>query len=107
MGLISLFNDLIKLVRQQINKNPHAGFERVGLLSLSNDLIKLVGQQVIKSPDAGLRAWCRVTSTCKRLWDMQLPESSSEWRLDVREDFEGETKAKQAQLTQGNLLCIC
>ena len=70
------------------------------LLSLNNDLIYLVGKHVITSPKAGLRAWCRATSTCKRLWNMQLPESSSERLLDMDEGIEGESKAEHAWLAQ-------
>lgn len=83
------------------------GLKMAGLLSLTNDLIELVGKHVIRNPDAGLEAWCLVTSTCKRLWDMQLPGSSSEWLLDMEYDFQGESKTNSAQLAQGNVLSMC
>ena len=68
----------------------------IGLLSLPDELIELVGKAVIDSRQAGLREWCRVTSTCKRLWAMQLPESISEWSLDLDDELGGESKMKQA-----------
>ena len=80
----------------------------IGLLSLSNDLIELVGKEIIvDEEDSGLEAWCRVTTTCKRLWDMQLPESSSEWLLEMNDDIRSESKIRQLQLAQGNVLCMC
>ena len=54
----------------------HHNLSMEGLLSLPNDVIELVGEHVIGTNRAGLREWCRVTSTCKRLWHMQLPESA-------------------------------
>ena len=68
----------------------------VGLLSLPDELVEHVGKAIIDSRQDGLREWCRVTSTCKRLWDMQLPESTIEWSLDLDDDFVGESKIKQA-----------
>ena len=79
----------------------------IGLLSLTNDLIELVGKQVIEDPGAGLETWCRMTSTCQRLWAMQLPDSSSEWHLHMDDDIRGKSKMKQAHLAQGDLLCMC
>ena len=72
------------------------GLKMPGLLLLSDDLIELVRKQALESPKAGVRAWCRVTSTCKRLWDMQLLESSAEWHLDMGKNIRGESKVKRA-----------
>ena len=68
----------------------------IGLLSLSTDLIEVLGRQVIRR--AGLRAWCRLTSTCKQLWDMQLPTSPSSWSFDVNDDIRSKSKREQASL---------
>ena len=50
----------------------------VDFLSLRDEVIELVGNEVMSGREAGLRMWCRATSTCKRLWDMQLPSSAIE-----------------------------
>ena len=64
----------------------------VGILSLPDELIELVGRQVINSQHNGVRTWCRVSSTCKRLWDMQLPGSAIYWSMDLELSIEGESK---------------
>ena len=66
------------------------------LLSLPDELLEAVGTQVISRDKAGLREWCRVTSTCKRLWDMELQDSASKWSLYHGGDIEGESKVSYA-----------
>ena len=52
----------------------------VGLLSLPDELIEHLGRGIICSNKCGrFRKWCRVASTCKQLWHMQLPGTTSEW----------------------------
>ena len=79
----------------------------VGLLSLPDELLEAVGTQVIGCDKAGLREWCRVTSTCKQLWDMQLPGSASQWSMDLEGDIEGESKAADALLAHSKVPCMC
>lgn len=79
----------------------------IGLLSLSTDLIELVCEQVLTSPEAGLKAWCRLSSTCKHLWDMQLPHSTSDWLLDMNDSIEGGSKTKNARLALHTLMHVC
>lgn len=68
-----------------------------GLLSLPDEVIELIGKEVLSSRQIGLRNWCKLTSTCKRLWDMQLPGSTIHRSLDLNKDIEGESKATVAQ----------
>ncbi len=73
-----------------------------GFLSLPDELIERVGEQVIRSYDIGLslRAWCRVTCTCKRLWEMQLPGSAVGWDMKLYNVSEGESKVLSMWLAQ-------
>ncbi len=63
-----------------------------GFLSLSDSLTELVGQKVIGTRQEGLKDWCRVTTTCKRLWDMQLPGSALKWFINLSDDIKGASK---------------
>ena len=69
----------------------------VGLLSLPDEVVELVGKHVIKRHD-GLKAWCRLTSTCKRLWGAQLPGSAYSWSIKPDVDIEGKSKASALSL---------
>ena len=64
----------------------------VGLLSLPDEVIELVGKQVIRWHGDGVRAWCRVTSTCKYLWDMRLPDSAVAWSMDLDKSIKGKSE---------------
>lgn len=70
-----------------------------GFLSLPQEVIDLVGKQVIsgrepREPEAdGIRDWCRLASTCKELWSMQLPTSALRWSLHLDIRLKGESKA--------------
>lgn len=65
----------------------------VGLLSLPDELIEHLGRGIICSNKCGrFRKWCRVASTCKQLWHMQLPGTTSEWFVDLDRDIEGESE---------------
>ena len=59
----------------------HASSKMTGFLSLPDEVVELIGKRVVDRYD--LSAWCRVTSTCKRLWGMQLPGSASSWTLCI------------------------
>ena len=65
------------------------GVTMMGLLSLPDEVIELVGMHFL---EPGLRQWCQVTTTCKRLWDMQLPESSFDWVVDLADGMESKSK---------------
>ena len=69
-----------------------------GFLALPNEVVELIGERVIERH--GLRAWCRMTSTCKRLWSMQLPGSAYAWSIDFDFDIEGESKVNLSSLAQ-------
>ena len=71
----------------------YSGLNMEGFLSLPNEVIELIGKQVIGSPQlgAGLQAWCHLTTTCKRLYAMQLPGSAFEWSIELDFDPEGES----------------
>ena len=64
----------------------------VSFLSMPDDVIKLVGKRIIGSRHAGLREWCRVTSTCKRLWTMQLPDAAFAWSVESKTGMIGKSK---------------
>ena len=78
----------------------------VGFLSLPDEVIELVGEQVTGSQKEGLRDWCRVTSTCTRLWAMQLPGSASVWSVRLCSDNEGKFKVTFRSRTQCKLRCL-
>ena len=40
--------------------------------TLPDELLRMIAGQVLKMED-GLRMWCRLSTTCKRLWSLQLP----------------------------------
>ena len=63
----------------------------VNFLSLPDEVIELIGKHVIKRHD-GLKAWCRLTSTCKRLWSAQLPGSAYSWSIEPDVDIERKSK---------------
>ena len=65
-------------------------FVMMGFLSLPDEIVELVGEQVINRH--GVKAWCRVASTCTRLWGMQLPDSADSWAIEPDVDIEGESK---------------
>ena len=44
------------------------------LLSLPDEVIDIIG--IATKERVGIEAWCRLASTCRRLWRLQLPESS-------------------------------
>ena len=79
----------------------------MGFLSLPDEIFELVGKRVIGSTKAGLRDWCRVTSTCKRLWGMKLPESHLSWSVDLDDDIEGQSKATFHCHTQCRKPWVC
>ena len=62
-----------------------------GFLALPNEVIELTGMRVIRRRN-GIRKWCRLTTTCKRLWDMQLPGSASEWSVDLNVGMKRKSK---------------
>ena len=86
----------------------HHELKMESLLSLPDPLIELVAEHVIGIARSGLREWCRVTSLCKRLWHMQLPESYSTQLMFLDADYiEGESKMSAVLFRQCKLLCMC
>ena len=71
-------------------------FTMTDLPSLPDELIERVGKHIIRSNEQPeFRDWCRLACTCKRLWDMQLPGSVSEWlewAVNLDGNIEGEYK---------------
>ena len=66
-------------------------YTMAGLLALPNDVIELIGKHFVTSSSLYVfRRWCRVTTTCKRLWIMQLPKSSFEWSVDLNDGMDGD-----------------
>ena len=43
------------------------------ILALSDDLLEALGTTTVEH--LGIKAWCRLTSTCRRLWRLHLPAS--------------------------------
>ena len=72
----------------------HTSFTMAGLLSLHDALIELVIEQVIGTQQLGLRDWCRAASTCKRLWEMQLPGEETAWCVHLDPDMKGEYETR-------------
>ena len=44
----------------------------MNLLKLPDELLHMIASQVLEVEE-GLRSWCRLATTCKRLWSLQLP----------------------------------
>ena len=57
------------------------------ILSLPDELIELLGTATERH--VGIEAWCRLTSTCRRLWRLQLPESHQGVSLSDGTKIEG------------------
>ena len=68
------------------------------ILSLPDELIERIGTAAEKR--AGFKAWCRLTSTCRRLWGLQLPQARRGWSLPYRTDIEGKLHRRQLSPTQ-------
>ena len=65
---------------------------------MPDELIEIVGQYVIGTDQAGLREWCQATSTCTRLWKMDLPGSASSCHLDLDNNIRGKYRVDAAYL---------
>ena len=63
------------------------------ILSLPDELIELIG--IAAEEHAGVRAWCRLASTCRRLWGLQLPQARRGWSLSCPLDIEGKLHRRQ------------
>ena len=48
-------------------------YSMANILSLPDEVIELRGEATERH--VGTKAWCRPTSTCRRLWSLQLPGS--------------------------------
>lgn len=60
------------------------------LLSMPDDVMAYIAEQAL-SRHEGSRAWCRLASTCSRLWRLQLPRSLNRpWRVLADVHLEGE-----------------
>ncbi len=42
------------------------------MLGLPDELLGMIAGQVLEIQE-GIRMWCRLSTTCKRLWNLQLP----------------------------------
>lgn len=63
------------------------------ILSLPDELIEIIGTHVMRATfrepeDMAVVAWCRLTSTCRRLWSLQLPQSHRGMTYPVRLDMD-------------------
>ena len=73
----------------------------VDFLSLPDEAIEVVGRYIIDDWwGDGLKKWCHLSTTCRRLWHMQLPESSREWLVNVDVDMRGEFELPLVQLDE-------
>ena len=43
------------------------------ILSLPDEVLEIIGKKT--EQHLGIKAWCRLTSTCRHLWMLQLPHS--------------------------------
>ena len=59
----------------------------VNLLSLPDEVIDIIG--IATERRVGIQAWCRLTSTCRRLWRLQLPQSRCGWKIPAELHIEG------------------
>lgn len=57
------------------------------ILSLPDEPIERIG--LATEEHAGINAWCRLTSTCRRLWRLQLPQARRGLSLPSWVDIEG------------------
>ncbi len=57
------------------------------LLSLPDEVIDIIG--IATERWAGIKAWCRLTSACRRLWRLQLPQSRHGWAIPSNLNVEG------------------
>ena len=86
--LFSLFIPPLTLASQPHKAPPQhtnlimrrKGARKTTLTALSNDILKDI---IVQTVGEDLRAWCRLATTCKRLWTLQLPCSVHIRGLDV------------------------
>ena len=57
------------------------------LLSLPDEIIDIIG--TVTERHVGIKAWCMLTSTCRRLWRLQLPQSRRGWAIPTELNIEG------------------
>ena len=68
------------------------------LLSMPDDVMEHVAEQALWRHD-GIRAWCRLASTCSRLWRLKLPRSlNHSWTVLGDVPLEGEYQHPEATL---------
>lgn len=66
------------------------------ILSLPDEVIDIIGH--FTEWHVGIKAWCRLTSTCKRLWRMQLPRSRRGWEFDSETTIEGKLQERRFEI---------
>ncbi len=69
------------------------------LLSMPDDVMAHIAEQALWRHE-GIRAWCRLASTCSRLWRLKLPHSMNHsWRVLAAVPLEGEYQYPEAALS--------
>ena len=72
------------------------------ILTLSDDLLEAIG--IVAVEHVGIKAWCRLTSTCRRLWRLHLPASHHGVKLPSVVKIEG-TSYRECCCAHHHRLC--
>ena len=65
--------------------------EMLNILSLPDEVLRLVAWRVLKKRNGG-REWCRLASTCKRLWRLQLAPQEHTWEVPAQITLPGASR---------------
>ena len=65
--------------------------EMLNILSLPDEVLQLVARRVLKKRK-GERKWCRLASTCTRLWRLQLTPQEHTWEVPAQITLPGASR---------------
>ena len=54
-----------------MNSDRYSAYHRT-MEDLPNEILRLIARQVL-GKEEGMQLWCKLASTCTRLWSFQLP----------------------------------
>ncbi len=66
-----------RLISQLLSRSDISSM--ASLLSLPDEVIDIIG--IATERRLGIKTWCRLTSTCRHLRTMQLPQSRDGWAI--------------------------
>ena len=71
----------------------HRNARESSILSIPNDVLQLIAIQSAKLKQ-GTGDWCKLASSCKRLWLLKLPAAVHSWSIPSTMKVEGEPDSR-------------